>query len=78
MATSRALFQVNDVLVRQDDDGNTTSQIVKLNPSYETGVNKEFFQATPTGSLEMTINNPGAFDFFKRGKKYWLDFTPAE
>ena len=76
--TTRALFQVNDVLERKNAEGQTTSMIVKLNPSYESGVNKAFFEATPTGSLEMTINNPAAFGFFRPGRKYWLDFTPAD
>lgn len=78
MATTRALFAVNDVLERKDKDGDTTAVVVKMNPSYETGVNRAFFEATPNGSLEMTINNPGAFSFFKPGAKYWLDFTPVE
>lgn len=76
--TTRALFVVNDVLERKDKDGNTMGIIVKMNPSYENGVNRAFWQATPTGSLEMQINNPAVFTFFRPGSKYWLDFTPAE
>ena len=78
MGTSRALFVVNDVLERKDINGDTMAIIVKMNPSYETGVNRAFFEATPNGSLEMTINNPAAFGFFRPGGKYWLDFTQAE
>lgn len=76
--TTRALFVVNDVLERKDKDGNTMGIIVKMNPSYENGVNRAFWQATPTGSLEMQINNPAVFDVFKPGRTYWLDFTPSE
>jgi hypothetical protein len=75
---TRALFTVNDLLKRENAEGQTTSIVVKMNPSYETGANKAFFEATPTGSLEMTITNPAAFDLFKSGKKFWLDFTPVE
>lgn len=77
----QALFQVNDVLERKAADGTVSSQIVKLNPVYENRPdhpNHAFWNATPTGNMEMQINNPSAFDFFKPGKKYLLDFTPAE
>jgi hypothetical protein len=76
--STRALFVVNDLLERKDKDGKTTSVVVRMNPSYENGVNRAFFEATPTGHLEMTINNPAAFSFFRPGQKFWLDFTPAE
>lgn len=38
----------------------------------------QFSQATPHGTLEMTISNPAAFDFLEPGKAYYLDFTPVE
>lgn len=75
---TRALFVVNDLLERKDKEGNTMGIIVKMNPSYENGVNRAFWEATPTGNLEMQINNPVVFDFFRPGRKFWLDFTPAE
>jgi len=80
MAT-RALFTVNDVLTRHDAEGNATGQIVKLNPSYVSNPenpNHAFWKATPTGSLEMQINNPAVFGFFVVGKSYFLDFTAVE
>ena len=39
--------------------------------------NNQFSQATPSGTLEMHINNPTAFDFLEPGKNYYLDFTQA-
>lgn len=39
--------------------------------------NNQFAQATPSGSLEMHINNPAALDFLEPNKSYYLDFTPA-
>lgn len=36
--------------------------------------NKEFFAATPSGDLKMTVRSP----MFEVGKQYFLDFTPAE
>lgn len=36
--------------------------------------NKSFFEATPSGSLELgTVKD----DVFELGKEYYLDFTPA-
>ena len=78
---TRALFTVNDVLERKDSEGVPMAQIVKMNPSYAShpdDPNHAFWKATPTGNLEMTINNPKAFDFFKPGKSYYLTFDPVE
>lgn len=78
---TRCLFTVNDVLLRQDAEGQITSQIVKLNPSYVSdpgNPNHAFWKATPTGNLEMTITNPAVFGFFVPGRSYFLDFTAVE
>lgn len=32
---------------------------------------------TPSGSVDLTIRNPAASEFFKTGKKYYLTFTEA-
>jgi hypothetical protein len=40
--------------------------------------NKKFAQYTPNGTLEMTVDNPPAQDFFELGKTYYLDFSKAE
>lgn len=36
-----------------------------------------FWQATPCGTLTMTIKNAVAAKAFEPGKDYYLDFTPA-
>lgn len=79
--TIQALFMVNDVLERKGSDGKANSQLVRLNAvtaPRPDNPDHAFWQATPSGSLEMTINNAAAFDFFLPGKKYLLDFTPVE
>jgi hypothetical protein len=78
--TVQALFQVNDILHRVYK-GETTGVIVRLNPVYanrEDHPNHHFWKATPTGSMEMQINNPSAFDAFVHGKKYLLTFEEME
>ncbi len=39
--------------------------------------NKIFGEATPAGSIEMTIRNPAAAEKFTPGPCYFVDFTPA-
>jgi hypothetical protein len=40
--------------------------------------NKPWSVYTPSGKIEMTINNPSAYDQFKLGEEYFVDFTPAK
>jgi hypothetical protein len=39
--------------------------------------NKTWSKWTPSGSLSINITNPEAFDQFKPGDIFFLDFTPA-
>ncbi len=34
-----------------------------------------YAQATPSGTIVMTISNPAAANFFTPGKKFYADFT---
>jgi len=43
-------------------------------PNHE---NKKFWDATPSGSCWMGINNPAAFDQFEKDAEYYVDFTKA-
>lgn len=40
--------------------------------------NAYFTKATPSGKIEMAIDNPKALEQFVGGKNYYVDFTPAE
>lgn len=54
---------------------------VTLQPVYggdDDAANKEWSKWTPSGEVSMTITNPLAYDQFKIGKAYWVDFTPVE
>lgn len=77
----QALFAVNDVLERKDAEDQPMSRLVRLSPVYENNPdhpNYHFWKATPTGSMEMQINNAAAFGFFRPGKKYLLTFEEVE
>ena len=43
-------------------------------PNHE---NKKFWDATPSGTIQMIINNPAAFERFTMDKQFYVDFTPA-
>ncbi len=65
-------------------DYNRPEEVEKrtLNFTPVTGVgseeNKAFWDATPTGSLQLGVVNPEAWKQFELGKSYYLDFSPAE
>lgn len=65
----RAKFYVDSV-----EGGKVTMSAVHDNKTPE---NERFTKATPSGKLEMTIDNPSALDFFEKGKSYYADFTQA-
>ena len=50
---------------------------VRLMPVTRGADNKEWASATPSGSIEMTIKNELAVDFFDVGEEYFIDFSRA-
>ena len=57
-----------------------TAQTFKFMAVHDTVTeeNKRFTKSTPNGTLEMTVDNPPAQEFFVLGKTYYLDFSKAE
>ena len=57
-----------------------TAQTFVFSAVYDqtTEENKRYSKATPSGRLEMTVDNPPAQAFFELGKSYYLDFSKAE
>ena len=39
--------------------------------------NKKFWDATPSGKIELNLVNPEAIKLFTIGKEYYVDFTEA-
>jgi hypothetical protein len=65
-------------IVTRIDYHSPTSRTIVLKPVYSddpTHENKQFWDATPSGELTMTIQNPRAAAFFVAGQEYYLDFT---
>lgn len=58
----------------------TGYETVKFEPRYEDGddaVNKSWSEATPCGTLEMTITNPQLMNHFKPGRQYLMTLEEA-
>jgi hypothetical protein len=70
----RAKFRVQYV----QDFG--ASKKVYLTPVTDDGIpeNARFHKYTPSGSIEMMIDNPSAADQFKPQQEIYVDFTPVE
>ncbi len=72
----RAKFKAEEVT-----DYGYGSKRVKLSAVYSHDRNSEdnqFSNATPSGQIEMMVTNPDALDFIQPGKKYYVDFSPAD
>lgn len=39
---------------------------------------RQYAKATPTGKIEMVIDNPSAIAQFPIGQQFYVDFTPVE
>lgn len=75
MRTVRAKFTVTDI---QPLDGNNDGKTVVLTPQYDQAIpeDQRFYQATPTGRFEMTIDNPPALEVLTLGRAFYIDLTP--
>lgn len=56
-----------------------TSKTVVLQCEYDQSIpeDQRFFDATPSGRIEMQINNPAAVEALKLGGSFYVDFTPV-
>jgi len=55
------------------------SEVIEAMPVYSTSEeNKTWSEATPSGSLSMTISNPSAFGALEPGQEFFIDITPIE
>lgn len=79
MATVRAKFRVTQVIETQLTPTYSQKKIV-LEAQYDQKVADDlsFQKATPTGRMEMQIDNPAAIEAMPIGKVFYVDFIPAE
>jgi hypothetical protein len=63
------------------DTGMVEAVRVTLQPVYgksDDEANRDWSKWTPSGEVTMTITNPLAYEQFKIGKAYYVDFSPVE
>ena len=53
---------------------------IRMDARYDDTIaeDRRFQAATPSGSVEMTIDNPRALELFEVGKSYYATFSAAE
>lgn len=77
----RAKFAVTNVITTAwgAAPGQSTSKVV-LEPRYDESIpeDERFQKATPSGRIEMQIDNPVAVAQLVPGKQFYVDFTPVE
>lgn len=70
-----AKFEVQSITEHQ---WSPKARTVKLAAVYGNGEeNKSWSEATPSGSIEMLITNPAAYEQFHLGAEVYLTFTDA-
>jgi hypothetical protein len=85
--TVRAKFKVNMVTLQMGSTKNEEGKwvpapikTVHLSPVYSddpNSENKKFWQASPSGKIELGCINMAAADQFELDKEYYIDFTKA-
>ncbi len=70
----RAKFKVVSVTRHADSTGAAT---IRLEPRYDENIpeDQRFAQATPTGHIEMWVNNLPAIEQLGLGDLFYVDFT---
>lgn len=84
MTNVRTKFYVNSVTRSGycvDGKPKTSNIQVELSAVYapkdDKSENHKFWEATPSGTVRLSIGNPACFDFFKEGEEFYVDFIPA-
>jgi hypothetical protein len=64
-------------LSRVTDQGQ--GKLLRFDAQYDDTIpeDQRFQKATPSGHVELVVDNPAAIDQFKQGETYYVDFTPA-
>ena len=79
----RAKFRVTSITETENwNKERGPVKTIKLSPVYGNSdpnhENTKFFEATPSGAIELGCVNPDASGQFELGKEYYIDFTKAD
>jgi hypothetical protein len=78
MQATQAKFRCDAHNISKYQGGETTKIVLNAVTAYSSPEDKPFWDATPTGSIEIQVANKHAQDFFVPGKKYLVTFTPVD
>jgi hypothetical protein len=58
----------------------STMRAIALEPRYDTSIEEDarFSKATPSGSLQMLVDNPDALEMLSIGATFYVTLTPIE
>jgi hypothetical protein len=72
----RCKFQLSSIT---ESAWSPTSKQLKFTTQYDQTIpeDQRFAKATPTGTFEMTVDNPAALEQLKLGDSYYFDLTPV-
>jgi hypothetical protein len=81
--TVRAKFTVSEIVEKTygTEKYNSTQKTIILTAQYDPKIIAEdvsFQKATPSGRMEMQIDNPVAIERMPLGKTFYVDFTPVD
>ena len=77
--TTRCKFVCNSVDHSISKGGKIDHVEVVLNPVYgPSDENKAFWDATPNGSLKLTLAKPEHVGLFERGEEYYVDISSVK
>lgn len=56
-----------------------TGATLKLDTVYDSTIpeDQRFAKATPSGHIEISVDNPAAVEFLELGKAFYVDFVPV-
>ncbi len=77
--STRAKFKCMHIMRGEYEGGGESFEVVltPVNQYDNTEENRDFWEATPSGKIELVITNKDARKFFTPGKSYYVDFTEA-
>lgn len=76
MVSTRCKFRCGTVM-ENGYGGHTIGLNAVYAPDDPESENGQFWTATPSGLIQLQINNPAGAAVFEQGKDYYVDFTPA-
>ena len=78
--TVRAKFVVTEIIERQYSVHQPKQTSIVLEARYDQKLAEDvsFSKATPSGRMEMRIDNPVAIERMPVGTTFYVDFTPVE